>query len=139
MRWGLSKDPRITPDAARAIGGFDWRIAGFIVRGLEVAVIDRAASRRLTVLVVVAVCLPVLMLVPVQLGHSYGPVLHLGDQDSASYLDLWGVLSILTALLLVIPGSVAAWKLRGPWAGISVIIWLCRVAAFAYRWPRWIS
>jgi len=86
---------------------------------------------------VATAAVPALALLPLFVDKPYGPVLHLGD--SASYLDLWGVISIVAAGILAIPGAVMAYKWRGAWLAACLLAWLAAVAGFAYFGARWIS
>ncbi len=96
------------------------------------------AARRARRVVVLDAALPLILLSPFMLGHPYGPVMHL-DRGSAYYLDLWAVLSIVAGLVLAVPGSLMAYRLRGALGAAGLLLWLLLVLSLAYFGGRWIS
>ena len=65
--------------------------------------------------------------------------MHLGGPGSAYYLDLWALLSIAAGLILVVPGSIMAYRLRGVFGVAGLLLWLLLVLSLAYFGGRWIS
>jgi hypothetical protein len=95
-------------------------------------------SRRLArwIVAVAAILPPLLFLVPdlanaIGLSLSFRPVMQSMDRSHYS-LDLWNVLSVFAAMLLVIPGSFMAYKLRGGLGASSLLVWMMSVAYTAY-------
>lgn len=80
--------------------------------------------------------IPVAFLIPLFVGRPFGPAFHF-SAGSARYLDLWAVLSILTAILLAGPAAWLAHKWRGPVASGVVLAFLSLVAAVACRIGIW--
>ncbi|HEX4494553.1 MAG TPA: hypothetical protein VIE43_02700 [Thermoanaerobaculia bacterium] len=97
-------------------------------------------SRRLARWVVaVAAILPLLLILMHDLTNTMGPVMHpLGD-PSPYLLDFWNVLSVVAAMLLVIPGGFMAYKLRGFLGASTLLAWMMAIAYVAYFVGRWIQ
>jgi hypothetical protein len=96
-------------------------------------------SRRLARWVVaVAAILPLALFLLHGLTATYGPsalsghYIHpLGD-PSPYLLNYWNILSVVAVLLLVIPGSFMAYRLRGVLGASSLLVWMMSVAYVAY-------
>jgi hypothetical protein len=97
------------------------------------------AGNRARGLVALTMALPLTLLLPLILGHPYGPVVHVGNAGSAYYLDLWAALSIAGSLVLAVPGCLMAYRRLGAPASAGVLIWLLLIMSFAYFEGRWIS
>jgi hypothetical protein len=87
---------------------------------------------------IVAAGLPLLLGCPLLLGMRGGPVLRLGA-SSVYHLDLWSVLVIVASCIVVVPGTIAAVRWRGAWAGVAMVGWLSSLSAFAFWAGTWIS
>ena len=79
----------------------------------------------------------VLMPLSLVVGLPFGPVMRLGD--SPWFLDLWAALTILAALLVALPGSIMAYRLRGTLGVVALLCWLLLLSGLAYRVGRWIE
>jgi len=70
-------------------------------------------------------------------GLPVGPAVHIGE--SPWYLDLWAALTILAAVLVALPGSLMAYRLRGTMGVIGLLVWLLFLSGLAFRVGRWIE
>jgi hypothetical protein len=123
-----------------ARGAFGWREV--FATGWRKAVKNNdplEVSRRFARwIVAVAAILPLLLFLLNGLTTTYGPsalsghFIHPLGNPSPYLLNYWNVLSVVAAMLLVIPGSFMAYRLRGVLAASSLLVWMMSVAYVAY-------
>jgi hypothetical protein len=73
-----------------------------------------------------------------RLGNGPGPMIPYPDATGPTYLDFFNALGIATALLLLIPGAIAAYKGFGRVAAVIFITWTA-VFAWVFSQQVWWS
>jgi len=88
----------------------------------------RAAGRWTKIVFAAAIGIPIVCELISNLGHAPGPMIPFFDPTGPVYLDFFNALGIVMALVLLIPGAIAAYKWFGRWTAVAVVVWLALFA-----------